>query len=408
MTQAQRDSTRGWVTCAAGFASMFTVFGVAYSFGAFFRPMAEEFGSGRGATSLVFSITAFLYFTLGIVSGRAADRFGPRPVLLVGGLVMGGGLALTSVVDRLWLGYLTYGAGVGVGVACGYVPMVAVIGGWFERWRGAALGIGVSGIGIGTLAVAPLAGGLVDRYGWRRTYLLFGVGASIVLAVAAALAKKPPLPAGGGELALSDAVRTRSFASLYVSALLMSMALFVPFVFLPPFAEGEGASKVAAAALVGVIGGASTLGRLGIGALGDRLGRIRTYRACFLLMALSYPIWLATDAYPWLVVFAAVMGIGYGGFIALSPAVIADLFGLHGLGGLIGAAYTAAGFGALVGPPAAGALIDATGSFRVAIGMALILSAAAWAALLPLGRPVGATASPISSPGTTADDPDRR
>lgn len=398
---------RAWVACGAGFVSMFTVFGVAYSFGAFFGPMAEEFGSGRGATSLVFSVTAFLYFTLGILSGRATDRLGPTPVLLVGALVMGGGLALTSIVDRLWLGYLTYGVGVGVGVACGYVPMVAVIGGWFERWRGAALGIGVSGIGFGTLAVAPLAGALIRRVGWRQTYLLFGAGAFVVLALAGALARRPPISTEAGGLRLGEAVRTKAFASLYISALLMSMALFIPFVFLPTFAEEQGIPKVAAATLVGAIGGASTLGRLGLGALGDRLGRIRTYQGCFLLMAVSFPIWLTTTSYPWLMGFAVVMGVGYGGFIALSPAVIAELFGLQGLGGLIGAAYTAAGLGALVGPPAAGALIDATGSFRTAVAMALVLCTAAWVALLPLGRAEPAGPAPVSSP-RTPHDPDRR
>jgi MFS family permease len=95
------------------------VFGVAYSFGAFFASMSDEFGAGSGATSAVFSLTAFSYYLLGSVSGRAMDRLGPKPVLLVGALAMLVGLSLTAAVDRLWLGYVTYGLGVGVGVACG-------------------------------------------------------------------------------------------------------------------------------------------------------------------------------------------------------------------------------------------------------------------------------------------------
>ena len=65
------------------FASMFVVYGIVYSFGAFFDSMAEDFGTGKGATALMFSITTAWYFGLGLVSGKAADRFGPRPVLLV-------------------------------------------------------------------------------------------------------------------------------------------------------------------------------------------------------------------------------------------------------------------------------------------------------------------------------------
>src|SRR5271154_4020925 len=129
LESAEVDSARAWVVLGAAFVTGFTIFGIAYSFGAFFKPIAEEFGAGRGATSALFSITAFTYFVLSSVPGPLADRFGPRPVLATGAIVMGLGLALTSRIDRLWLGYLTYGSGVGVGGACGYVPMIAAVGG---------------------------------------------------------------------------------------------------------------------------------------------------------------------------------------------------------------------------------------------------------------------------------------
>ena len=76
------DSPQGWVVVAAAFLSMFTVFGIVYSFGAFFDSMAEDFGTGKGATALMFSITTALYFVLGLFSGRVADRIGPRPLVL--------------------------------------------------------------------------------------------------------------------------------------------------------------------------------------------------------------------------------------------------------------------------------------------------------------------------------------
>src|SRR5271155_5957865 len=127
------DSPRSWRMVAACFVALFAVYGVAYSFGAFFKPMAAEFGARRSATSAVFSITVLVWCVLGPLTGHLSDRFGPRIVVATGAIVMGIGLALTSVIDRLWLGYLTYGLGVGVGVACAYVPMVAVVGGWFLR-----------------------------------------------------------------------------------------------------------------------------------------------------------------------------------------------------------------------------------------------------------------------------------
>jgi MFS family permease len=370
----------------AAFTSMFAVFGVAYSFGAFFEPMADELGSGRGATSLVFSITAFTYFALGAVSGLAVDRFGPRPVLVVGALVMGAGLLLTSRTTSIGVGYLTYGAGVGIGVACGYVPMVAVVGGWFDRRRSAALGVAVAGIGLGTVVVVPVAAALIDAYGWRTTYVVFAAGSSAMLLLAAALAERPPRSVSAtGTLTLRQAVRTRAFVSLYGSSTLLSLALFQVFVYLPDFAEDEGATTVSAAALVSVVGGASIAGRLVLGPVADRIGRIRTYRACFAVMAGSFGIWLVAPSYVWLVVFALVLGGSYGGFIALSPAVAAEVFGVTNLGRLVGVLYTGAGLGALLGPPLAGLLIDASG-YRWAIAASMVAAIAATVALVPLGR----------------------
>lgn len=374
---------------AVGFASMFTVFGVAYSFGNFFESMSEEFGSGRAATSAVFSITAFLYFGLGVLSGPAVDRFGPRRVLLVGAATMGIGLVLTSRIDELWQGYLTYGIGVGIGTTCGYVPMVAVVGGWFERRRATALGLAVAGIGLGTLAANPISAALIDAYGWRDAYLYFGIGSAVVLTACALLAARPPAT-GSAPLRLGAAVRTPAFAVLYASTFLLSLSLFEVFVYLTPFARDRGTGEVAAALLVSVVGGASVVGRLGLAAVSDRVGRIRTYKWCFAVVAASYLIWLLGGAYPSLVVFAVVFGVGYGGFIALAPAVAAELFGTEGLGGLVGFLYSAAAFGALIGPPLAGFIVDSTGGYRWSIVFAMALAAASAAVLLRLRDPSAA------------------
>jgi len=378
------DSARGWVTVGAAFVAMVAVFGVAYSFGAFFAPMAAEFGTGSGATSLVFSITACCWFLLGSVSGRAVDRVGPRPVLLIGAVALAGGLLATSAAQQLWLGYLGYGLGVGVAVACGYVPMVAVVSGWFERRRALAVGVAVAGIGVGTLAGAPLAATLIAEYGWRRAHLLLALGGSVLLVVAAVAARRPPRPVGEEPWALRDVVRTREFRAMYVATLLASIALFVPFVYLPTAALANGVSPVAAAALIGVIGVASVVGRLVIGALADRVGRVRTFQASFGVLAASFLIWLVGGSWPWLSAFAVVLGTGYGGWIALQPTVLAQLFGTRGLGGLVGLVYTAAGVGALIGPPLAGVLVDATGGYRWAIAAAGVAGLGAFVALLPL------------------------
>lgn len=381
------DSTRAWVVAASAFLSTFTVFGVVYSFGAFFKPMADEFGTDRSTTALFFSITTFLYFAIGVLTGRLADMKGPRPVLLVGAVCMVAGLVATSRVDSIELGFATYGIGVGIGVACAYVPMVSTVGAWFERRRTTALGVAVAGIGVGTLVVAPLAETLVDRYGWRKSYVILAVGVAVLLTLASVGAHRPERAAQTAPAQdLGRVLRTsRPFWILYVSMFLVSTTLFVPFVFLDDYLETEGISG-SAGWLVGLIGMSSVAGRLVLGRLAARWSSLRLYRACIAVNGASFLIWLLVGtSYPALLAFALVMGVSYGGFIALAPAVAAEQFGTIGLGAILGALYTSAGIGGLVGPPLMGRLIDAydyTPTLVIAMALALVSAAA----LLPLER----------------------
>lgn len=376
------DSPRAWLVVAAAFLSTFTTFGVAYSFGAFFGPMADEFGTDRGATALFFSITTFLYFALGVVTGHVADRHGPRRVLLFGTACLVIGLLLTARVPSIWLGYLTYGVGVGIGVACAYVPMVANVGAWFEHKRSAALGVAVAGIGVGTLTVTPLNEFLVESYGWRRTYEILAAGSAVLLVLAAMGARRPPASSVRGQpRALTSLLRASpSFWLLYVSIFLVSLTLFLPFVFLADYLEERNISG-SAGLLVGSIGISSVVGRVLLGRLAGRVAARRLYNGCILVMALSFVLWLvAGSSYALLVAFTIVLGIAYGGFIALAPAVIADIFGPVGLGAVLGALYTAAGVGGLIGPPVAGRMLDAWG-YRPMLIVAIVIASSGYAVL---------------------------
>ena len=386
--RAQVDGPQAWRAVAVAFAAMFTTFGIAYSFGAFLLPVSADLGAGRGATAAVFSLTTLAFFGLGGLSGPAVDRFGPRRVVLVGAASLGLGLLLTSRASELWHAYLGHGFGVGLAVACCYVPLVAVVGGWFERRRTVAVGVAVSGIGLGTLVGAPAAAALIEAVGWRDAYLVLGAGGVVVLLVCAALVRPAPVTVGAVAVPLLPRLRTRAYATLYAAGLLLSVALFVPFVHLPAYAESHGAGAVAAAALVGVIGAASVAGRLALGALAGRAGVLRTYQGCFLLMAGSFGLWLGDPSYARLVLFAVLLGIGYGGFVALGPPLVAEVFGVQGLGALLGVLYTSAAVGSAVGPPLAGLLIGDGDGYRTTVLGSLAVAALA-AALVQRVRPAG-------------------
>ena len=158
---AERRIFYGWWVVAAAFAITFLGFGSAYTFSAFLEQLQRDFGASRDSVSLVFSLAGFLYFGLGIVSGPLADRFGSRPLVLIGMILLGLGLALASAAQNLIEVYAAYGLGVGLGMGCAYVPAIGAVQRWFVRRRGFASGLAVAGIGVGTLVMPPLASLLI-------------------------------------------------------------------------------------------------------------------------------------------------------------------------------------------------------------------------------------------------------
>src|SRR5471030_3192072 len=170
----------GWFVVLAAFAVTFVGFGCAYTFSAFVESLQRDFGASRGSVSLVFSLAGFLYFGMGIVSGPLADRWGSRTLCLIGMLLIGLGLCAASLARTLGEVYWAYGIGIGVGVGCSYVPALGAVQRWFLKHRGFASGIAVSGIGVGTLVMPPLAAFLVAAVGWRHAYLALGVIAAVV------------------------------------------------------------------------------------------------------------------------------------------------------------------------------------------------------------------------------------
>ena len=207
------DSPRAWVIVFAAFIGAFVAFGVTYSFGVFLRPIATTFGASHATMSVLFSTLTALSFFLAPLTGDLADKYGPRPVVASGAVLIGAGMIATAHVTAYPLLFLTYGVGVGAAVACIYIPGVSAVGEWFKRRRDIALGIAISGIGCGTLVAAPMAARLTERYNWRTAFEIFGVISAVLILLCALLLSKPPLAKEKVKVSVMSEVRTPAFAS---------------------------------------------------------------------------------------------------------------------------------------------------------------------------------------------------
>ncbi len=373
----------GWFVVAAAFAVTFVGFGSAYTFSAFVGSLQRDFSASRGSVSLVFSLAGFLYFGLGVVSGPLADRWGSRRLAVAGMILIGTGLALASVARSLIEVYAAYGLGVGLGIGCSYVPAVGAVQRWFSRRRGFASGLAVSGIGVGTLVMPPLASFLIAALGWREAYLVLGGLAAVVGAGMAFLIENDPRDRGLGPdgdpqpvgthlvrpagASVREAVRSRRFVGLYTACLICSFGVFVPFVHLVPYATDHGIPQSSAVLLLGAIGVGSTVGRFFLGGLADRMGRPLALLAMFVGMALALAIWAFSIGFWALAAFAFTYGVFYGGWVALLPALVMDDFGGRNVSGIIGILYTSVAFGTLVGPSGAGFAFDLSHSYTLPI-----------------------------------------
>ncbi|UCG06428.1 MAG: MFS transporter, partial [Desulfobacterales bacterium] len=161
----------GWVVIGIGFVTLGIAFGVWYSFSVFFLTIIKDLGWSRGLGSSIFSVFLLCHALAGLLTGYLQDRFGPRVVIPFGASILALSLMVTSQSTRLWHFYIAYGvfAGASVGLL-GFISHSVFLPNWFERKRGLAVGIAMSGGKI-------LFGYLSDRLGRERANTLGGITA---------------------------------------------------------------------------------------------------------------------------------------------------------------------------------------------------------------------------------------
>ena len=376
------ESRRAWVVVWATFVCLAVIFGVSYSFAAFFESFAKEFAAQRADVSWIFGLCGLVYFVLGAGSGMLADRWGPRMVCMTGMVFIAMGLFLTSLAQSLATVYFSYGLLVGLGIAFVYTPSIACVQPWFNKRRGLASGIASAGVGAGTLILPVVVSYLLIEVNWREALQMMSAGVLLIGLTAGFLLKRAPNLSGSTSgqlpgLTLSATLKTPSFRWLYMGTLLGAPVMFVPFAHISAAARDAGVPDAQAVGLVGLIGIGSLVGRFAIGWLADRMGRIKTLMLMQGLMGLSYLVWAGAQD-PWMfAVFALWFGLSYGSIVSLLPAICMDLFGGRAVSAIIGTLYTGAALGNLLGPVLAGQVFDMTQSYALVIWITLCISAMA-------------------------------
>lgn len=400
-----------WFRVAGGVA-MNLCFGSAYSFSIFLAPLQREFGWTRAQVSLAFTLS-IAFIAVGVLTGgRWHDRKGPAPVALTGALLFSAGIFLSRYTHALWWLYSCYGVLVGFASGVGYVCPLGVGMKWFPEKRGLVTGLMVMGYGAGSALIAPLAGLLLHRYGWRDTFAILGIGFLVVTTTGSFFLRNPPegwRPAGWAppspkevsfrtprDYPPGEMLRTGTFYRMWIAYALGTAAGLMVIGHLAAFAEGVGFSTRDAALSVGVLSAGNGFGRIGSGWLSDHIGRTRTLALAMGVTALLLFLEPRVGTVPLLFGSVFLIGYCYGSQLAVFPSATADFFGIRNLGNNYGLLLTAWGTAGIIGPMAGGKIFDATKSYQAAFLIA--------AALAFLAAVVVATVKP-PAPRWPADSP---
>jgi MFS family permease len=390
----------GWRIVAAAFLVLFTAYGAQYSFGVFFAALLDEFHWSRAGLAGVFSMYVFAYSVFGFPAGRLTDRWGPRSVITVGGVILGLALAGMACVTQLWQPYVLYGVVAALGMGTAYVPCNSTVVKWFVRRRGLAVALASSGGSAGTFALPPLAQWLVGVVGWRAAYVAFGAVVLVALATVARVMRRDPESMGlqpDGQplfthaapsgVSLGGALRMPVFWLLAAAFTGTWLPVFIPLVHLVSLARDLGHGPGTGAWLVSTLGAGAVVGRLVMGPLSDRIGRKPTLVMTMGMQAAAFLGFAAAQGVGALVATSLVFGYSYGGTSALFPAIVGDFFGRASAGSIVGFLFMLAGSMGAWGPLVAGAVYDATGSYGPAFSYAAVANVAAAVVVLAARRP---------------------
>ncbi|GBG27181.1 Monocarboxylate transporter 13 [Hondaea fermentalgiana] len=363
-----QEGVQAWINVLGSFLTQFVCLGNMYSVGVFFTRYQESFDKGLADISLIYQIQVACFMGGGFFAGRISDRLGIRPVFFTGIIFYGAGYLLGSFANEWWQIVITHGLLVGMGHGCMYWPAISVLPMWFEKRRALALGIAVFGGGIGNFVMGVVVEKLLTAGGFRFALRIILVYSCTLLLLAMFCLKRRLPPFKHTSFCFDFSLcRERNWLLFAGASMFFQCAYNLPFAHLAAYTENQGFDSEFAAFAVGAIGIGSAVGRISLGVVADKLGRVRTFQALIWGTAIGIAIWNACTTKGSILFFAIYFGFVSGGFIALMPAVTAYFYGVEQLGTVMGSFVLFLVPGSFIGPYVAGMLYDNTGSYTTAI-----------------------------------------
>jgi MFS family permease len=367
-------SSYRWVIVAAGGLLGCMAIGSMFSLPVFLLPISRNTGWSVTGVSSAMTI-GFLALALASMGwGALSDRFGARPVVLLGSVLLAASLALASRATSLIQFQLIFGLMVGGATAAILAPMMACVTGWFETHRSLAVSLVSAGMGMAPMTVSPLAARLVSAYDWRTSLEMIAALAAALMIPAALLVRRPPalerekavvIPAEEPHSAMSvgRALRSPQFLVLLMTNFFCCATHSGPIFHTIGYAVSCGIPLVAAVSIYSVEGLAGMGGRVAFGVLGDRLGAKRVLVSGLLLQAFGALAYVFVRELSAFYAVAALFGFIYAGVMPLYAVLARENFPLRMMGTIIGGTSMAGSLGMATGPLAGGLIYDAFASY---------------------------------------------
>ena len=378
-THKEIESPYAWMRLAVSLLLMTIGGSGMYSVTVVLPAIQAEFGVARADASLPYTLTMIGFGLGGILMGRLADRFGVLVPVGIGAFGLGAGFVAAGLAPNLWLFCAAQGLLVGLlGTSATFAPLVADTSQWFDRRRGMALAICMSGNYTAGAVWPPVMQYFIDTVGWRQTYVGMGVFCAVsILPLALVLRRRPPLhapeaPVTTGAAPLPAGARPMGMKPATVQALLCvagvscCVAMSMPQVHIVAYCGDLGYGAARGAEMLALMLGLGVISRLASGWISDRIGGLSTLLLGSVLQGVALLLFLPFNGLVSLYVVAGLFGLFQGGIVPAYALIVRQHFSPREAGARVGTVLMATLFGMALGGWMSGLVFDLTGSYRAA------------------------------------------